>query len=101
MSDMGDDFREWKQYKIDSKHAASMGVSLSAYRKHMKQLDKEDADERHKKHIERCTIKCECGKWFLDTAAHNCHKKVKGRKGHCVIETKEAIKQEETSWAIY
>ena len=89
MGDMGDTFREWKQHRKDCKAASALGLSLSAYHRAMADADRELAEERRKVYYGKCTLLCECGRWFLDTNAHNCHKQSVGKKGHRVIETKE------------
>ena len=98
MGDIGDYWREHKEYKRRREGADRLGISIRQYDKWVAE---NEVDERLRKNagkIARCTSQCECGKWLLDTNAHNSHKSVKGRKGHAAKATKEATKQEEVSY---
>ena len=90
MGDVGDYWREHKDYKRRKESANNLGMSMSEYEKLEKQMERERIAENKARHIAKCTIKCECGKWLLDKPAHNCHKGHLGKKGHGIAETKEA-----------
>jgi hypothetical protein len=99
MGDVGDYWREHKDYKRRRESADNLGMSMREYDKWDRQQERERKAGKKADHLARCTIKCECGKWLLDTAAHNCHKRHLGKKGHSVIETKEVKKREEIDWS--
>lgn len=82
MGDVGDYWREHREYARDRKAADSLGISLSQYRRDMRRMDREEAAERKAAKLASHTVRCECGRTFLDVAAHNCHKSRWGKKGH-------------------
>jgi len=80
MGDIGDYWNEHKAHK----RRVSMGITLADERR----WERERAKEKKQAHMDKCTIKCECGKWLLDKAAHNCHKQRWGKEGHKILETR-------------
>jgi hypothetical protein len=100
MGDIGEYWRDHKEYQRRRKGAEQLGMSMREYANWERQCESERNQANRADKIERCAIQCECGKWLLDTAAHNSHKMVKGRKGHSVKATKEAKLPKEISWAI-
>jgi uncharacterized Rmd1/YagE family protein len=92
MGDVGDYWREHRAHKERQKRrdaAVRLGMSLEAYEKLDREIRREEQAHRHQEHIDRCTIQCECGRWFLHAAAHNLHRSHKGKEGHKVVSTKE------------
>jgi hypothetical protein len=94
MGDVGEYWKDAKEHRRRVQGAQSLGMTMGQYIRWERQTEKEDQQRRGKEKLDKCTIQCECGKWLLDTAAHNSHKMVKGRKGHAVKERKEAKMQE-------
>ncbi len=92
MGDVGDYWREHKEHQ-QLVARRKQGITAS----HERQWERERIKKKKEDHFDRCTIKCECGKWFLDIPAHNCHKSHMGKAGHKLAETKEA-KQKDSDW---
>lgn len=88
MGDVGDYWREHKEHRalVERRKA---GITAADERK----WERERIQKKKAEHMARCTIKCECGKWFFDVAAHNCHKGRKGKAGHKAVQTKDAAPQ--------
>lgn len=82
MGDIGDYWRDHKEYARDRKAADSLGVSLSQYRRDMRKMEAEERAEKKVAKLATHTIRCECGRTFLDKNAHNCHKTRTGKLGH-------------------
>ena len=100
MGDVGEYWKDAKEHRRRVDGAIRLGMSLGKYSRWERECEKENRKRKAQEKLDRCTIQCECGKWLIDTAAHNSHKKVKGRKGHAVKQRKEAKLSEEVSWAI-
>lgn len=90
MGDVGEYWKDHKDYERRRDGANKLGMSLHQYDHWSEKCAREESARNRQEKLDRCTIQCECGKWLLDTAAHNSHKMVKGRKGHSVKERKEA-----------
>lgn len=90
MGDIGEYWKDHKEHKRRRQGADALGMSMREYERWEQKTERERAQRTKQEKFNRCTIQCECGKWLLDTAAHNSHKMVKGRKGHSVKKTKEA-----------
>jgi hypothetical protein len=101
MGEIGEYWGDHKDYQRRRKGAEQLGMSMSEYENWERQCDREAKQREQQEHLDRCTLQCECGKWLLDTAAHNSHKSVKGRKAHGVKATKEAKLPEEADWAVF
>ncbi len=82
MGDIGDYWREHKEYKQDKRTADELGVSISKYRRDMRKMEAAERAEKKAARLASHTLRCECGRTFLDTNAHNCHKMKLGKKGH-------------------
>ncbi len=82
MGDIGEYWKEHKEYSRNKKAADSLGMSVSQYEKRMRKMEMEENSARKAARIAKHTIQCECGRTFMDTAAHNCHKSVTGKLGH-------------------
>lgn len=82
MGDIGDYWREHKEYAHDRKVADKLGISLNQYRRRMQQEARAMRAEAKAERLARHTLQCECGRTFLDVNAHNSHKTRTGRKGH-------------------
>lgn len=78
MGDIGDYWREHKEYKERKR----LGLSEREYKKMMRDIAQENRSAQIAKH----TIRCECGRTFMDDNAHKCHKSSQGKKGHSVAE---------------
>lgn len=94
MGDIGEYWRDAKEHRRRVKGAEMLGMSMRQYERWEAKCEREDVARKKQDKFDKCTIQCECGKWLLDTAAHNSHKMVKGRKGHSVKERKESKIQE-------
>lgn len=74
MGDIGDYWREHKEYKQRRK----MGLSQRQWNR----MNAEIAAENKAAKLAKHTIRCECGRTFLDANAHKCHKSRHGKLGH-------------------
>ena len=94
MGDVGDYWREHKEHQARVARRKA-GITAADERR----CERERILKRKAEWIAKCTVKCECGKWLLDAKAHTSHKSQTGKKGHSVVETKEAEKPKETDWS--
>lgn len=93
MGDIGDYWREHKEYVERRKS----GLSERQYRK----MHKQEAEERKAAQLSKHTVRCECGRTFLDDNAHKCHKSRWGKKGHGVIERMTPPTETASDWTIF
>jgi hypothetical protein len=101
MGDIGDYWREHKEFARDRKAADSLGMSLSKYRLDMRKMKAEERVEAKAQKLAKCTIQCECGRRFLAPNDHACHVRSQGKKGHAIALTREVPKEEPADWAIF
>lgn len=101
MGDVGEYWKAAKDYRRRREGADRLGMSMREYERWERKTEQEDQQRKGQERLDKCTIQCECGKWLLDTAAHNSHKMVKGRKGHAVRGRKEAKEPDKPVWDIF
>ena len=94
MGDIGEYWREHKEYKAKVARRRA-GITASDERR----WERERITEKRSNHLAKCTVKCECEKWFIDDNAHKCHKAHKGKVGHKIVDRKSAAQKEETHWS--
>lgn len=101
MGDIGDYWRGHREYKRDRKAAESLGMSLSKYRREMGKMEAQERAEAKARKLAKCTVQCECGRWFLAANDHSCHVRSQGKKGHAIAFTREVPKEEPVDWVVF
>jgi len=101
MGDIGDYWREHREYARDRKVAESLGMSLGQYRRRMRKMEADDRAATKAANLAKCTIQCECGRWLLGPNDHANHVQSQGKKGHAIALTREVPKAEPADWAIF
>lgn len=92
MGDIGEYWRDHREYARDKKAAESVGLSVSQYRRKMSEMDAKERAEKNAAKLAKHSVQCECGRTFLDVYAHNSHKSRWGKKGHNGIGINKAMK---------
>lgn len=86
MGEIGDYWREHKEYKRDKAAAEALDMSLGSYRRWLAKERAKDKKRKIQDKLAAHTIRCECGRTFMDANAHKCHKQRWGKIGHNVVQ---------------